>query len=300
VVRQSQSAVLSAVVDVDPARAAEAAAQYQCEGLTDFRALAGKADAAIIAVPTSAHTEVGCRLMEAGLDVLVEKPIAPDLASADCLLETAESTGRILQVGHLERFNPAVLALESRVTLPLFFEIHRMSVFSPRSLDINVVLDLAIHDIDIVLALVGAEPEDIRAAGISVLSGNVDIANVRIEFPSGCIANLTASRVSTEKVRKLRLFQPQQYLSLDYSRQDLFILSVNEQRQVTPEPVFVTKSEPLQNQLDAFLESIRTRKFPKTSGLRARQSLRVALSILDKIKEHSQLVSKSLVARWKR
>jgi predicted dehydrogenase len=300
VVRQSQGAVLSAVVDVDSARASAVAAEHQCEALTDFRELCGKVDAAIVSVPTSAHMEVGCGLMEAGLDVLVEKPIAPDLASADRLLETAAATGRILQVGHLERFNPAVLALEPRVTLPLFFEIHRMSVFSPRSLDIDVVLDLAIHDIDIVLALVGDEPEEIRAAGISVLSGNVDIANVRLQFPTGCVANLTASRVSTEKVRKLRLFQPQQYLSLDYGRQDLFILSVNERRQVTPEPVFVTKSEPLQNQLDAFLESIRTREIPKTSGARARQTLRVALSILDKIKEHSQLVSKSLVAGWKR
>jgi len=192
-----------------------------------------------------------------------------------------------------------VAALEQRVTLPLFFEIHRLSVFSPRSLDVDVVLDLMIHDIDIVLALVGAEPAEIRAAGISVLSSTVDIANVRLQFPSGCVANLTASRVSTEKVRKIRLFQPRQYLSLDYSRQDLFILSVNEQRQVTPEPVFVAKSEPLQNQLDAFLESIRSRNFPKTSGARARQTLGVALAILDKIKEHSQLVSKSLVSGWK-
>jgi predicted dehydrogenase len=234
------------------------------------------------------------------VDVLVEKPIAPDTESADRLLRVAADTGRILQVGHLERFNPAVMALEKRLTLPLFFEIHRMSVFSPRSLDIDVVLDLMIHDIDIVLALVGAEPEEIRAAGISVLSGTVDIADVRLQFGSGCVANLTASRVSTEKVRKLRLFQPRQYLSLDYSRQDLFILSVNEQKQVTPEPVFVMKSEPLQNQLDAFVESIRSREIPKTSGARARQTLGVALAILDKIKEHSELVSKSLVAGWNR
>jgi predicted dehydrogenase len=300
VVAQSQNAELSAVVDIDPARAAEAAAPYRCEALTDFRQVAGKADAAIVAVPTSSHCEIGCGLMEAGLDVLIEKPIAPDLDSADRLLHTAAATGRILQVGHLERFNPAVTALEKHVTLPLFFEIHRMSVFSPRSLDIDVVLDLMIHDIDIVLALVGAGPEEIRAAGISVLSGTVDIANVRLQFGSGCVANLTASRVSTEKVRKLRLFQPRQYLSLDYSRQDLLILSVNEQRQVTPQPVFVTKSEPLQNQLDAFVESVRSRKIPKTSGARARQTLGVALAILDKIKEHSELVAKSLVAGWNR
>jgi predicted dehydrogenase len=294
VVSQSQTAVLTAVVDTYANRSAEAAAEYRCHDFTDYRQLSGKADAAIVAVPTSAHAEVGCFLMESGMDVLVEKPVAPDLSSADRLVATAAATGRILQIGHLERFNPAVAALEKRVTLPLFFEIHRMSVFSPRSLDIDVVLDLMIHDIDIVLALVGAEPEEIRAAGISVLSGNVDIANVRLQFGSGCVANLTASRVSTEKVRKLRLFQPRQYLSLDYSRQDLFILSVNDQRQVTPEPVFVTKSEPLQNQLDAFVESVRSRQIPKTSGARARQTLGVALAILDKIKEHSELVAKSL------
>jgi predicted dehydrogenase len=300
VVAHSAEAELVAVVDADPARANEAAGQYGFAGLTDYRELAGKADAAIVAAPTSVHAEIGCALMEAGIDVLVEKPIAPDLASADRLLRTAETAGRILQVGHLERFNPAVAALEQRVTLPLFFEIHRLSVFSPRSLDIDVVLDLMIHDIDIVLALVGAEPDEIRAAGISVLSPTVDIANVRLQFPSGCVANLTASRVSTEKVRKIRLFQPRQYLSLDYGRQDLFILSVNEQKQVTPEPVFVAKSEPLQNQLLAFLESVRERKIPKTSGARARQTLGVALAILDRIKEHSQLVANSLVSGWKR
>jgi predicted dehydrogenase len=300
VISQSAAAELTAIVDIDPERAAGAAARYQCEALTDFRQLAGKADAAIVAVPTSAHADVGCALMQSGMDVLVEKPIAPDIVSADRLLSTAAATGRILQVGHLERFNPAVTALEKRLTLPLFFEIHRMSVFSPRSLDIDVVLDLMIHDIDIVLALVGSEPVEIRGAGISVLSPNVDIANVRLQFASGCVANLTASRVSTEKVRKLRLFQPRQYLSLDYSRQDLFLLSVNDQRQVTPEPVFVTKSEPLQNQLDAFVESVRSRQIPRTSGTRARQTLGVALAILDKIKEHSELVAKSLVAAWKR
>jgi predicted dehydrogenase len=300
VVAQSQNAELRAVVDTNPARAAETAAQYGAEALSDFHELAGKVDAAIVAIPTCEHMRVGCALMEAGMDVLVEKPIASDTESADRLLRVAAETGRILQVGHLERFNPAVMALEKRVTLPLFFEIHRMSVFSARSLDIDVVLDLMIHDIDIVLALVGAEPEEIRAAGISVLSGTVDIANVRLQFGSGCVANLTASRVSTEKVRKLRLFQPRQYLSLDYSRQDLFIISVSEQKQVTPQPVLVAKSEPLQNQLDAFIESIRSREIPKTSGARARQTLGVALAILDKIREHSELVAKSLVAGWNR
>lgn len=289
VVRQSTRAELTAVVDTDPARAA----------IADYKELAGKVDAAIVATPTVAHAEIGSWLLEQGIDVLVEKPIAPDLESAGRLIEAAEKHGRILQVGHLERFNPAVVALEARVTLPLFFEIHRLSLFSPRSLDVDVILDLMIHDIDIVLSLAGAEPEEIRAAGVSILSKKVDIANVRMQFPNGCVANLTASRVSTEQVRKLRLFQPQQYISLDYSRKELLIFSVGAERKVAFEPVQVAKSEPLQLQFDAFLDSVETRKSPKTSGLAARQTLRIALAILDKIKEHSEIVSQSLAGGWK-
>ena len=186
----------------------------------------GQVDAAILAVPTVLHTEIGCALLEAGIDVLVEKPIAPTLEEASRLVDAAERNGRILQVGHLERFNPAVIALERAATLPLFFEIHRMSVFTLRSLDVDVVLDLMIHDLDIVLALARSELKDIRAAGISILSPKVDIANVRLEFVDGCIANLTASRVSTEKVRKLRLFQPKQYISIDYAKQSAAVFTV--------------------------------------------------------------------------
>jgi predicted dehydrogenase len=289
VVRQSTRAELAAVVDIDAARA----------DIADYRELAGKVDAAIVATPTSAHAEIGCWLLEHGIDVLVEKPVAPDLESADRLIEAAERHRRILQVGHLERFNPAVIALECRITLPLFFEIHRLSVFSPRSLDVDVILDLMIHDIDVILSFTRAEPEEIRAAGVSILSAKVDIANARLQFPNGCVANLTASRVSTERVRKLRLFQPQQYVSLDYAKQELLLFSVDAGRKVAFEPVQVPKSEPLGLQFDAFLDCIETRELPKTSGRAARQTLRVALSILDKIKEHSEIVSKSLAGGWK-
>lgn len=298
VVHESARARLAAVVDRDAGRAAEAAAAAGCEALVDYRALAGKAEAAIVAVPTTLHAEIGCALMEAGLDVLVEKPMAPDLESAARLVETAERHGRILQVGHLERFNPAVEALEARATLPLFFEVHRLSVFSPRSLDIDVVLDLMIHDIDIVLSLAGDDPREIRAAGISILSGKVDIANVRLEFPNGCVANLTASRVSTDRVRKLRVFQPGQYLSLDYGRQDLVAVGVGPDRKVNFEQVAVARAEPLGRELEAFLDAVETRKTPKTSGRAARHTLGVALAILDKIKEHTEIVSNSLAA-WK-
>ncbi|HJT89865.1 MAG TPA: Gfo/Idh/MocA family oxidoreductase [Bryobacteraceae bacterium] len=297
VIKESERAELAAVVDVDAGRAAETAATYGGEALSDYRALAGRVDAAVVAAPTVVHAEIGCALMEAGIDVLVEKPIAPDLDAASRLVETAGRHGRVLQVGHLERFNPAVAELERRATLPLFFEIHRMNVFSPRSLDVDVVLDLMIHDVDIVLALAGAEPSEIRAAGISILSPKVDIANVRLQFPNGCVANLTASRVSTERIRKLRLFQPHQYLSLDYSRQDLAIFSVTG-GQIGFEQAAVAKSEPLKLQLEAFLDCLDTRTSPKTSGAAARQTLSAALAILDKIKEHSGVVFQTLKAGW--
>ena len=287
VIQESERAELAAVVDVDPSRAR----------LTDYKDLAGLVDAAVVATPTSAHAEIACWLMEHGIDVLVEKPITPDLASADRLIAVAEKSGRVLQVGHLERFNPAVIALESRATLPLFFEIHRMNAFSPRSLDVDVVLDLMIHDVDVVLALTGAEPAEVRAAGVSILSPKVDIANVRLQFPNGCVANLTASRISTERIRKLRLFQPQQYLSLDYSRQDLAIFTVNN-GQIGFEQAPVAKAEPLKLQLESFLDCLETRNAPRTSGETARRSLGVALAILDKIELHSHVVAQALKTGW--
>jgi predicted dehydrogenase len=299
VVGECERAELAAVVDIEPGRAAEAAAPFGALALTDYRDLSGQVDAAIVAAPTTAHAEIGCHLMESGIDVLVEKPIATDLESASHLVEAAERHGRVLQVGHLERFNPAVLELERRVTLPLFFEIHRLNLFSPRSLDVDVVLDLMIHDVDVVLGLTGVEPQEIRAAGVRILSEKVDIANVRLQFPNGCVANLTASRVSTERVRKLRLFQPRQYLSLDYTRQDLAVFSVGENRQIGFEQATVGKSEPLKLQLDAFLSSVETRKTPKCGGVPARQTLGVAMAILDKIKVHSEVVSRSLEGGWK-
>jgi predicted dehydrogenase len=299
VVHESDRAELAAIVDSDSARAAEAAARCNTLALTDARDLIGKVDAAVIAAPTTVHAEIGCLLLEAGIDVLVEKPIAIDLAAADRLIDTADRNGRILQVGHLERFNPAVIALEQRATLPLFFEIHRMNLFSPRSLDVDVVLDLMIHDVDIVLSLAKAEPEEIRAAGISILSQKVDIANVRLQFPNGCVANLTASRISTERVRKLRLFQPHQYLSLDYARQDLAVFSVGAERQIGFEQAPVVKGEPLKFQFDAFLDSVAGRNSPKSSGKAARRTLAAALAIIDKIKEHSDVVAETLADGWK-
>jgi predicted dehydrogenase len=248
----------------------------------------------VIAVPTSAHAGTGCALLEAGIDVLVEKPIASDLASAQRLVETAARNGRILQVGHLERFNPAIVALKKIVKLPLFFEVHRLSLFSPRSLDVDVVLDLMIHDLDIVLDLAGALPEEIRAAGISILSDRVDIANVRLAFPGGCVANLTASRVSTERVRKLRLFQPHQYISLDYQKQDAVVFTVSGDQQIAFQPMPVTKEEPLRLEVESFLEAVANRSRPVVSGEDGLRALDIALAILAKIEEHAKVVAQQI------
>lgn len=294
VCRQLEQSELIAVVDADPQRAEDAAAQAGCLAFTDAAELTGKVDAVILATPTTTHAEIGCRLLEAGIDVLVEKPIAADLDSARQLDRTAERCGRILQVGHLERFNPAVQALQRIVRLPLFFEIHRLSLFSPRSLDVDVVLDLMIHDIDIVLALTGLMPEEIRAAGISILSPKVDIANVRLAFAGGCIANLTASRVSTERVRKIRMFQPTQYVSVDYARQDVQAFSIHDGREIGFDPVPVVKNEPLKLELESFLESVATRRRPAVTGEDATRALEVALGILDSIEEHSRIVAESI------
>ncbi len=209
----------------------------------------------------------------------------------------------MLSIGHLERFNPAVIALSAVVTTPLFFEIHRLSECTPRSLDVDVVLDLMIHDLDIILSFTRAMPEEIRAAGISILTSKIDLANVRLQFPGGCIANLTASRVSTERVRKLRLFQPHEYISLDYSRKDAIRFHVNPAGDkgtvgaIDFAPLEVSKDEPLLLELEDFFLSISERRKPKVSGAEGLAALEVAMEILAKIEEHSQLVQETLSAR---
>ncbi|MCU1327456.1 MAG: oxidoreductase domain protein [Bryobacterales bacterium] len=298
VVSESSRAELVYVVDANTQRAKDFAASGHCKWTADYADIVGNVDAAILAVPTVAHYEVGLALLKAGIDVLIEKPITATLEQADELIAAADAGGRILQVGHLERFNPAVIALEGMATLPLFFEIHRMCMFTPRSLDVDVILDLMIHDLDIVLSLAGANLKEIRAAGISVLSPKVDIATVRLEFDNGCIANLTASRVSTEKVRKLRLFQPLPYASLDSAAKSLSVVTVGGPEGIGFEQIPVQPGEPLKLQFDAFLDAVETRQPPKLNGTVARQTLRTALAILDKIGEHAGVVAQTL-AGWK-
>jgi predicted dehydrogenase len=225
-----QGVALVAAVEPDAARAAEAAARYGIPVFATVNELLAAdlhLDAATVAVPTVHHHAVASELLDAGVDLLVEKPLTAMLAQADDLIGRAEKGSRILQPGHLERFNPAVLAVEPELRRPMFFESHRLSIFTPRALDVDVVLDLMIHDLDIVLTFAASPVREVRAVGLPILSPKVDIANVRVEFESGCVANFTASRVSTERVRKLRFFEPRQYVSIDYARQDLLVIGLN-------------------------------------------------------------------------
>jgi predicted dehydrogenase len=287
------------VVDSDLARADAVAREFHCRSFGSLEQLLtthSEVQAASVTVPTIHHLQVARTLMEAGVDVLIEKPLAPTLAEADELIELAKVHGRIAQAGHLERFNPAVRATLPLLTQPMFFEVHRLSVFTPRALDVDVVLDLMIHDLDIVLTFVRAPVKEVRAVGLPILSGKTDIANVRIEFESGCVANLTASRVSTEQVRKLRFFQPRQYVSLDYGRQDVLVFTVGSQEGDTPTvnpQIGMTKppvvaQEPLHAELLSFLDAVRRKSSPEIPLEDGRKALALALEIVDKIQQHGR------------
>jgi predicted dehydrogenase len=287
---------LVGVVDENPTRADAIAKEFGCRAFGSIEQLVSTGvniKAASIAVPTVHHLSAARQLMQGGIDVLIEKPLASSLAEADELIEMAKKSRRIAQVGHLERFNPAVRATVPLVTRPMFFEIHRLSVFTPRSLDVDVVLDLMIHDLDAVLSFVHSPIREIRAAGLPILSDKVDIANARIEFESGCIANFTASRVSTERVRKLRFFQPRQYISIDYGRQDVLVFTVGSQEGVpsaNPE-IKISKpeilpEEPLHAEIRAFLHSVNTREKPVVPLEDGRRALAVALEVLEQIESH--------------
>ena len=298
---QGEPVTLAAVVDPDVSRADATAKEYGARAfgsVDQLIATRGEVQAASIAVPTAQHVEVASALMAAGIDILIEKPLAASLAEADDLMRSAQRLGRICQVGHLERFNPAVRATLPLVTHPMFLEGHRLSVFTPRSLDVDVVLDLMIHDLDIVLSFVDSPVKEIRAVGLPILSGKVDIANVRMEFDSGCVANFTASRVSTERVRKLRFFQPKQYISVDYGRQDVLVFSVGGDTSGTPsvnpqinvaKPA-ITTEEPLFAELKSFLDSVRQRSKPLVSLEDGRRALAVALDIVSTIREHGKKI----------
>lgn len=293
VYRALEGAELVGVYDQDAARAGAVAQEFQTKTLRSLKEVCEVAEAVSLATPTVSHAEMGCRLLESGLDVLVEKPMAANLGEADDLISAARKQGRILQVGHVERFNPAVTAVEPVLNRPLFFEVHRLGVFTPRSLDVEVIYDLMIHDLDILLALVKEPVTELKAVGIPVLTDKVDIAHARLEFAGGAVANVTASRVSTERVRKMRFFQQHEYISLDYARRDALRVSV---KRPGPQPEFgfeklpAPNVEPLHAELGAFLEAVRTRREPKTNGAAGRAALELATRVMASIQEHGERV----------
>ncbi len=311
---------LAAFIEPDAARRSELAALYDIPAFASLdealqknktQNAAPPFDAASVCVPTIHHAAIAERLLSAGIDVLIEKPFAASLAEADLLLSLARERDRTLAVGHLERFNPAVTAAAQRVTRPMFFEAHRLSIFTPRSLDVDVVLDLMIHDLDVVLSLTQSPVREVRAVGLPVLSPKVDIANVRVEFDSGCVANFTASRVSTEQVRKLRLFQPHEYLSLDFARQELLTIKVDPSllaqltsgaldpatlaeadgshpsRGLSLEKLDPQHAEPLRLEIEDFLSAVRKRTQPRVTGHAGRAALALALEINEQIASHA-------------
>jgi predicted dehydrogenase len=277
-------AELVGVYDARPEIAEALAREHGTRAFARLDDLAGEVEAAVVAAPTVAHAEIGCSLLGRGLHLLVEKPIAASLDEAGRLIEAAD--GRILAVGHVEFFNPAVQALVGLGVPPRFVEVQRLAVFTPRSLDVDVVLDLMIHDLQILHALDPSPVAEVRATGIAVLSPRIDIANARVELASGCVANLTASRISSEKVRKLRAFLPSRYYSLDYQAQEIHGYRLEDGdagRRILPDNLSVDKAEPLRRELEAFLAACRGETVRLVDGRAGRQALETALAVVKAI-----------------
>lgn len=279
-----ENAELVGVVDIDPGKAAQVAQECQTRAFTDYRELLPLVQAVSVAVPTTQHYAVVQECLTHQVDVLAEKPLATTVAEAEELVQLARRQDRILQVGHLERFNPAMEELSRRVHDPRFIEIHRLAFFKERGTDVDVVRDLMIHDLDLVLALVPGAVSEIRAAGVSVLTDSIDLANARLEFHSGCIANLTASRISVKSMRKFRLFQPHTYLSVDFEARELMVVAqTGEPGGILPgihlETVKFPPADPLMKEIAAFLEAVASRQEPVVSGEAGKEALALALAI---------------------
>ena len=294
-----------AVCDLNENVAREISNERRTEWTTNWRDLIGKVDAVSLAVPTEAHCEIACDLLNRGIHVLVEKPISRTLEEADRMIAAAGAGKAVLQVGHLERFNPAMVALRPHVRNPVYFEIHRVGAFTARSLDIDVVLDLMIHDLDIVQWLVGEDVPvtDIRAVGIAILTNKVDAANARLEFASGAVANITASRVGTERIRKMRFFQPHDYIAIDYTTKRASISSLAPPTASGAWPGVHVKNldvidiEPLRAETVAFFEAARDGKPTPVSGMDGRNALSLAIRALERINEHAAHPGVSAVVR---
>jgi len=279
---------LTAVVDLKADRAAEIAAAHQTTAVTDYRELFDRVDAVVVAVPTEAHLAVALPFLERGVGVLVEKPMAQSLEEADAMLAAATASGATLAVGQTERYNPAVAAVLPLVTSPRFIEVHRLGTFSERSLDIDVVFDVMIHDLDIILALVRSEIVSIEAVGVPVLTPRFDIANARLTFASGCIANVTASRISRDRVRKIRFFQPDAYISIDYAEQSAegwrLTRRDGQRPQIQGGAIPVQVDEPLRRELADFVAAIRARRAPLVDGPAGRRALALATEVAERMK----------------
>ena len=282
-----EGARLVGVVDINAQRASEVALNTGTTALTDYRHLFGQVDAVSIAVPTELHREVANAFLERGIAVLVEKPMARTVAEADEMLAAASASGATLGVGQTERYNPAVAAILPLVTSPRFIEVHRLGVFPDRSLDIDVVFDLMIHDLDIVRSLVRSEVASIEAVGVPVLTPKFDIANARLRFENGCIANLTASRISRDRVRKIRFFQPDAYISIDYAAQEVegwrLVRRDGQRPSIEGGPLPVQKDEPLRRELADFVRAARTKTRPLVNGEEGRAALELATRIAQKM-----------------
>ena len=281
-----EGARLTAVVDTVPERAQEIATACSARAVSDYRELVDAVDAVVVAVPTELHREIAVPFLERGIPVLVEKPMSRSIEDADRMLEAASQGRALLAVGHTERHNPAVAAAMRLVTAPRFIEVHRLSAFPDRSLDIDVVFDLMIHDLDIILALVRSDVASIEAVGVPVLTPKYDIANVRLRFASGCIANITASRISKDRVRKIRFFQTDSYLSVDYASQEVeaWRLVRREPRPgIEGGPIPVERDEPLRRELADFVRAVHSRSLPLVDGAAGRRALALASEIAEKM-----------------
>jgi predicted dehydrogenase len=274
-----EEAELKAVADVNFRKALEIGNRHGVQYYQNYQDMIDEIDAAVVATPTVEHFAISMALLKRGKSVLVEKPITATIEEGERLVETAAQKGLILQVGHLERFNPAVEAVEDLITDPKFLEVQRLGSFSARSLDIDVVLDLMIHDLDIIMALIKDEVVGIKSSGIHVLSEKVDIATARLEFKSGCVATLTASRVHQGKVRKLRIFEPTSYYSIDYIDQEVKVFPLHG-RQTDIKTLKIQKEEPLKKELKNFLDSVRTGHTAKVTGEEGLRALRLAYGVL--------------------
>ena len=281
---------LVGVADTNMSQAASIAGTYRTTAYSTYQDLFGKVDAVSIVVPTPSHFAVAMDFLKNDVDVLIEKPMSTTLEEADELIRFADSKGLIIQVGHLERFNPAVVALQDIVAKPMFIESHRLSIYKDRGTDVSVVLDLMIHDIDIILNFVKSEVSEIRAAGISVIAENVDIANARLEFQSGCVANVTASRISTKNERKIRLFQKDAYVSVDFTSQEITVIQQNSKKDdglipgMEIKQLCFTKGDALEDEIKSFVQSVANRKVPQVTGQMGRDALKIALIIMEQIK----------------